>query len=115
MNSECIFCKIVNQEIPSKIIFESDDFLAFEDINPKAELHFLVIPKLHIASLNDADFTQENLLGKMTLLAPKLAKENGSKNGFRTIINCGKIGLQEVYHLHMHVLGGQKPLGGFGF
>ena len=115
MNSECIFCKIVNQEIPAKVVFENDDFLVFNDINPKAELHFLVIPKLHIATLNDADFSQENLLGRMMLLAPKIANENGSTNGFRTIINCGKIGLQEVYHLHMHILGGQKPLGGFGF
>jgi histidine triad (HIT) family protein len=105
----------VNQQIPSQGIFENDDFLAFKDIKPKAELHFLIIPKLHIATLNHADSSQESLFGRMLLLAPKLAKENGSINGFRTIINCGKIGMQEVYHLHMHVLGGQKPLSGFGF
>jgi histidine triad (HIT) family protein len=105
----------VNQQIPSQGIFENDDFLAFKDINPRAELHFLIIPKLHIATLNDAGVNQESLLGRMILLAPKLAKENGSNDGFRTIINCGKVGLQEVYHLHMHVLGGGKPLAGFGF
>ncbi len=115
MSNNCIFCKIVEKKIPSKILFESDDFLAFNDINPKAELHFLIIPKLHISTLSDAQPVHENLLGSMVLLAPKLAKRNGSPNGFRTIINCGKIGLQEVYHIHMHVLGGKKPLGGFSF
>ena len=109
MNPKCIFCQIIEKEIPSKILFENEEFLAFKDIHPKAELHFLIIPKIHIATLNDVELKQENLL------APKLAKENGSIDGFRSIINCGKIGLQEVYHLHMHVLGGQKPLGSFGF
>jgi histidine triad (HIT) family protein len=107
----CIFCKIVNGDIPSKKIYEDEEVLAFNDIHPAAPLHALVIPKKHIASLAEATMQDAAVLGKITVLAAKIAAENGSPEGFRTIINTGKIGRQDVYHVHMHVLGGPEPLG----
>lgn len=109
--SDCIFCKIIEGEIPSKKIYEDKDILAFHDIYPAAPVHFMIIPKLHIASLMEANADHQAILGKLLTMAAPLAKELGSKEGFRTIINTGKIGRQEVYHLHMHVLGGPTPLG----
>lgn len=106
----CIFCKIVRGQIPSRKVFEDDDVLAFHDIEPVAPVHVLVIPKLHLATLADADSTHESLLGKMLLVAPRLARELGSTDGFRTIINTGRIGGQEVYHLHLHIIGGPVRL-----
>jgi histidine triad (HIT) family protein len=106
MSSHCIFCKIACGEIPSRKIYEDDEVLAFHDINPVAPVHFMLIPKLHLVSLLDADETHAALLGKMLVLAPKLAKELGLVNGFRTVINSGKGGGQEVFHLHIHIIGG---------
>ena len=108
---DCIFCKIVRGEIPSRKVYEDDDVLAFHDIHPLAPVHFLIIPKLHLASLAEADMSHQALLGKMLALAPRLAREQGSPDGFRTIVNTGRVGAQEVYHLHMHVIGGPVPLG----
>jgi len=108
---DCIFCKIVRGEIPSRKVYEDDDVLAFHDIHPLAPVHFMIIPKLHLASLADADMSHQALLGKMLALAPRLAREQGSPDGFRTIVNTGRVGAQEVYHLHMHVIGGPVPLG----
>ena len=108
---DCIFCKIVRGDIPSRKVYEDDDVLAFHDIHPLAPVHFMIIPKLHLASLADADMSHQALLGKMLALAPRLAREQGSPDGFRTIVNTGRVGLQEVYHLHMHVIGGPVPLG----
>ena len=105
----CIFCKIVAGQIPSRKAYEDEDVLVFHDIQPWAPVHLLIIPKLHIATHADATPEHERLLGKMLLLAPKLAKENGADNGFRTIINTGRDGGQEVYHLHLHVIGGPRP------
>lgn len=106
--SDCIFCKIAAGEIPSRKVYEDDDVLAFHDINPAAPVHFMLIPKLHLASLDAADTAHQALLGKLLLLAPKLAKEQGLNNGFKTVINTGKGGGQVVFHLHVHVIGGGK-------
>lgn len=105
MSEDCIFCKIVNGSIPSKKIYEDEDVIAFNDINPSAKVHFLIVPKLHIESLASCEQQHQSLLGKMLLLAPKLAKEQ-SLEGFKTLINTGKDGGQLVFHIHVHVLGG---------
>jgi len=104
--SDCLFCKIIRGEIPCNKVYEDDDVLAFHDINPVAPVHFMLIPKQHISSLADAKEEHAALLGKMLLLAPQLAKEQGLDNGFRTVINTGKGGGQEVFHLHIHIIGG---------
>ena len=104
--SDCIFCKIARGEIPCRKVYEDDEVFAFHDINPVAPVHFMLIPKLHLASLAEADESHAALLAKMLLLAPKLAKEQGLDNGFRTVINTGSGGGQEVFHLHVHVIGG---------
>ena len=104
--TDCIFCKIARGEIPSKKVYEDGDVVAFHDINPVAPVHFMLIPKLHLVSLMEADESHAALLGKMLVLAPKLAKEQGLDKGFRTVINSGKGGGQEVFHLHIHVIGG---------
>ena len=107
----CIFCKIVQGQIPAQIVYEDEELLAFNDIHPKAPLHLLIIPRAHIVSLQEVGAAHAQILGKMLVLAPKLARENGSPDGFRTIINTGRVGGQEVYHLHVHVLGGPVPVG----
>ena len=106
---DCIFCKIARGEIGSSQVYEDDDVLAFRDINPKAPVHFLIIPKQHIESLAAAKPEDAALLGKMINLVPQLAKQEGCANGFRTVINAGRDGGQEVPHLHIHVLGGPRP------
>ncbi len=106
--SDCIFCKIAQGEIPSKKLYEDSDLVAFHDINPAAPVHFLIVPKEHIASLEEAHARHEMLLGRILLLAPMLAKELGLTDGFKTVINTGKGGGQVVFHLHVHVLGGGK-------
>ena len=105
----CIFCKIVAGQIPAKKVHEDDELLVFHDIHPWAPVHVLVIPRLHIAT--HADVTDEHvpLLGRMLALAPKLMAQLGVTNGFRTVINTGRDGGQEVYHLHLHVMGGPRP------
>lgn len=113
----CIFCKIVSRQIPANIVYEDDDMLAFKDINPAAPVHILVIPRQHVATLSDCNDAQ--LLGKMLALAPKLAAEHGCavtvdadgepSGGFKTLINSGPDGGQEVYHLHLHMYGGPRP------
>ncbi len=104
--NDCIFCKIARGEIPSKKVYEDDELFAFHDIHPVAPVHFMLIPKLHVVSLMEADDSHAALLGKMLVLAPRLAKEQGLDNGFRTVINSGKGGGQEVFHLHIHIIGG---------
>lgn len=105
----CIFCKIVAGQIPSKKAYEDEELLAFHDINPWAPVHVLIIPKAHIATLYDAEPGDQALLGRMMGLAPRLMRELGVSDGFRTIVNTGPNGGQEVYHLHMHVMGGPRP------
>ena len=109
---DCIFCKIVDGKIPSNKVFEDEDILAFHDIHPVAPVHFMVIPKLHIASLVQVDLSHQMLLGKMLALGSKLAVEQGCGDGWRTIINTGRVGRQEVYHLHIHIIGGKDVLPG---
>lgn len=105
---DCIFCKIVSGEIPSKKVYEDEDAYAFHDINPSAPVHLLLIPKLHIDSLASAGTKHTELLGKLLLLAPKLAKQHGLDTGFKTAIHTGRDGGQVVFHLHLHILGGGK-------
>ncbi len=114
----CIFCKIAEKKIPSTAVYEDEELLAFKDINPAAPVHLLVIPKKHYATLQDAAGAPA-LLGKMLALAPRLAEEFGCAvafdadgaptNGYKTLINSGPDGGQEVYHLHLHVIGGAHP------
>lgn len=106
---DCLFCKIVAGRIPARKVFEDDELLAFHDINPWAPVHVLVIPKTHIATLADVGAEHDALLGRMLGLAPRLMRDLGVTNGFRTLINTGHDGMQEVYHLHMHVIGGPRP------
>ncbi|HLP82574.1 MAG TPA: histidine triad nucleotide-binding protein [Nitrosomonas sp.] len=108
----CIFCKIVRKELPCNKIYEDEDLLAFNDIHPAAPVHFLLIPKLHIDSLTEIQDHHQNLVGKMLLLASRLAKEQGCDDGFRTIINTGRVGGQEVQHLHFHIIGERERLPG---
>ena len=105
MSADCIFCKIISGAIPAKKIFEDADFITFHDIKPMAKVHFLIVPKLHVETLKDCTETHQALLGKMLLLAPQLAAEQGL-TGFKTLINTGREGGQEVFHIHMHVFGG---------
>jgi histidine triad (HIT) family protein len=110
MNTQenCLFCKIVAGQIPSRKVYEDDDLLAFHDIHPKAPVHFLVIPKNHVDTLGDCGPSDADVLAKMLLKVPQLAREAGCANGFRTVINTGPDGGQEVYHLHLHVMGGPR-------
>ncbi|WP_455198284.1 histidine triad nucleotide-binding protein [Kaarinaea lacus] len=104
--SDCLFCKILAGEIPSDKIYEDDKVYVFKDIYPKADVHLLMIPREHIASLNELDESHDEVMAHMIRLLPKLAKEQGLDTGFRTIINTGKGGGQEVFHLHLHLMGG---------
>ena len=108
--NDCIFCKIAAGEIPCRKVYEDTELIAFHDINPAAPVHFMIVPKEHIASLEDCIARHEMLLGRILLLAPVLAKEQGLKDGFKTVINTGKGGGQVVFHLHVHVIGGGKLL-----
>jgi histidine triad (HIT) family protein len=104
----CLFCRIVNKEIPSNIIYEDESLLAFRDINPQAPVHILIIPKKHIAGLNHITFDDNELMGKIQNLAREIAeKENISSTGYRLVANCGKDAGQAVDHLHYHLLGGR--------
>lgn len=107
----CLFCRIVAGEIPAAKVYEDDELLAFKDIHPRAPLHLLIIPKEHIESMAALEDRHAPLMGRMMVLAQRLAAENGSPEGFRTVVNTGRVGRQEVYHLHMHLLGGPEPLG----
>ena len=109
----CIFCKIVAGQIPSKKVYEDDELLAFHDIHPWAPVHFLMIPKAHIPSMAQVGPEHEALLGRIMMLAPRLALEQGCNpypaGGFRIVVNTGAEGGQEVQHLHIHVMGGPRP------
>lgn len=105
----CIFCKIVAGRVPSRKAHEDDEILAFHDIAPWAPVHLLIIPKRHIVTHYDVTDADQALLGRMLRLAPRLMRDLGVTNGFRTVINTGEDGRQEVQHLHMHVMGGPRP------
>lgn len=105
---DCLFCKIIIKEIPAKIIFENERLLAFDDIAPRAPHHKLIIPKKHIATLNDVEEQDAVLLGEMLIAAQKLAKDLGiDKEGYRTVLNCNQGAGQTVFHVHVHLLGGR--------
>ena len=106
---DCIFCQIVAGKVPSKIVYQDEEVIAFNDINPQAPIHLLIIPKKHIPSLAHLPEEQSPIIGNMTNIANQLAKGEGiSESGYRLVINCGKEGGQLVPHLHMHLLGGRK-------
>ena len=108
--SDCIFCRIARGEIPASKVYEDDLVLAFKDIAPQAPVHILVIPKQHIATLSDARGEDSAVLGQLLAVTPRIAAEQGCSDGFRSIINTGRVGGQEVYHLHLHILGGTTAL-----
>ncbi len=103
---DCLFCKIAKKEIPSEIVFESDDVLAFRDINPQAPVHILVVPKLHISTLEEIDENNSSLIGKLIHAASQIAK-NSKLEGYRLVLNCREISGQSVFHIHCHLLGGR--------
>ncbi|MDP3010260.1 MAG: histidine triad nucleotide-binding protein [Methylococcales bacterium] len=105
--TDCLFCKMVNGDIQPNVVFESDDVLAFHDIDPKAPVHILIIPKRHISTLNDLDDAE--LGGQLLQTAARLAKQLGfADDGYRTVFNCNKMGGQAVYHLHLHLMAGRQ-------
>ncbi len=107
--TECLFCRIINGDIPSKIVLEDDRIFAFEDINPQAPTHILIIPKQHFASLNEAPADSEELLGHILIKARAIAQERGLKeSGYRLVLNTGRDSGQEVFHIHFHLLGGRR-------
>jgi len=106
---DCLFCKIVEKQIPAEIVYENDKVLAFKDIDPKAPVHILIIPKEHITTLNDMKEKHTEVMGQIILVAKSLAKEFGiDEKGYRTVFNCNKEGGQAVYHIHLHLLGGRQ-------
>jgi histidine triad (HIT) family protein len=109
MTDSCIFCRIAKGEIPAGKVYEDGEIVVFKDIHPAAPVHLLMIPKEHIENLMTAGSQHETLLGRMLVLAPRLAREQGATDGFRIVVNNGPDGGQEVYHLHVHVLGGPRP------
>jgi len=109
--TDCIFCKIVEGKIPSRKVYEDGDMLAFHDINPQAPVHFMIVPKRHIDSLATCQDSDATVLGRMFAMVGRLASQQGATDGFRTIVNTGRVGRQDVYHLHIHILGGKEPLG----
>jgi histidine triad (HIT) family protein len=110
-HADCIFCRIVRGEIPARKVYEDEELLAFHDINPVAPMHLLVIPKQHLSTLYDATEEHHHALGSMLMLAGRIAREQGAVDGFRSIINTGRVGGQEVYHLHLHLIAGPQHLG----
>ena len=109
MAGGCIFCRIVAGEVPSDIVYQDEDFLAFRDISPQAPIHVLIIPKTHITSLAEFAEGRQELVGRLIIIAKKLAEKEGiAKKGYRLVINCGPDGGQMVPHLHLHLIGGKR-------
>lgn len=107
---DCLFCKIANKELPAQFVYEDEDVVAFQDIQPQAPVHILIIPRKHIDRLSNLESSDAHLIGLLTMAAKKLAKENNiDESGFRILMNCNDNAGQTVFHLHMHLLGG-KPL-----
>lgn len=113
MSHDCLFCKISKGELPSKKVYEDDEFFAFHDINPAAPVHLLVVPKQHVTSMQTVDDTDADWLGRLMVLAARIAQDNGCRpgpeGGFRLVTNTGADGGQEIDHLHLHILGGERP------
>jgi histidine triad (HIT) family protein len=110
MSEDCLFCKIVGGQIPADLVYEDERILAFRDISPQAPLHVLIVPRKHVATLNDADEQDRELLGHILLTAKGIAAENGVQGGYRVVNNCGEPAGQSVFHIHFHLLGG-RPMG----
>ncbi|MDR1136129.1 MAG: histidine triad nucleotide-binding protein [Clostridiales Family XIII bacterium] len=108
--SDCIFCKIAEKEIPSKLVYEDDDILCFHDLEPQAPVHVLIIPKKHIGSLDEAGADDIAVLGALLIKVKAIAASLGLENGYRLVNNCGEDGMQTVKHLHFHLLGKRKML-----
>ena len=108
---DCLFCRIVRGEIPARKAYEDDVFVAFHDISPAAPVHLLMVPRFHVENLYDADLRHQAMLGHMLGTAGRLAREQGCEDGFRVVINNGRVGRQEVYHLRLHLMRGTEPLG----
>lgn len=109
MEADCLFCKIVNRELPADIVFEDDEVVAFNDISPQAPTHLLIIPKKHVATVNELTDAEIDLPGKLILRAKAIASEKGiAETGYRLIMNCNEQGGQTVYHIHLHLLGGRQ-------
>lgn len=107
---DCLFCKIINKEVSSEIVYEDDKFISFKDINPKAPIHFLIVPKKHIPSIDHLEIEDKELIGGLFLTAKKIAREQGaSKKGYKLVFNVGKGGGQLIDHIHLHLLSG-KPV-----
>ena len=106
--ADCIFCKIIKGESPAKFVYQDEQIVAFKSIDPAAPVHILIIPKKHIEKLQDMSDNESDLLGKLILAAKKIAIQEKINQGFKIIINCGREGGQEVFHLHVHLLGGWK-------
>lgn len=108
MTKDCLFCRIVNKELPAKIVHEDEQAIAFEDINPQAPTHILIVPRKHIAGLNEAAAEDAALLGQLHLLAAELARQRGiAESGYRVVLNNGRGAGQSIFHLHLHLLGGR--------
>ncbi|HEX4944143.1 MAG TPA: histidine triad nucleotide-binding protein [Usitatibacteraceae bacterium] len=107
---DCVFCRIAAGEIPSRKVFEDDEIVAFHDIQPVAPVHLLMVPKAHVDSLADCSPEHAPVLGRMMAMAGRLAREQGATDGFRLIVNTGRVGRQDVYHLHIHIIGGPDRL-----
>ena len=105
---DCLFCKIIEGKIPAKKVYEDDRVFVFEDINPQAPTHVLLIPKKHIEGLNKADADDADILGYLHLVAAKLGRERGIEDGYRTVLNVGPNSGQSVFHLHLHLIGGRN-------
>ena len=107
--SEDLFLKIIEREIPADIVYESEEILAFRDINPQAPVHVLIIPKVQIRTVNDIEPKHTDLIGKMFLVAAEIARDEGfAEDGYRVVMNCNQAGGQLVYHIHLHLLGGRQ-------
>ncbi|UCH38776.1 MAG: histidine triad nucleotide-binding protein [Gammaproteobacteria bacterium] len=110
--SDSIFTRIIKRELPADIVYEDDDIIAFRDINPQAPTHVLIVPKVEIATVNDIKPEQAELIGNLVLVAQKIALDEGiAEDGFRLVVNCNRHGCQEVFHLHMHLVGGRQLRG----
>ena len=115
MVEDCLFCRIASGEMHSDVVYQDDEFFAFRDINPQAPTHVLIIPKTHFDSLVEISDQQENLMGRMVIIAKKLAEKEGiAKSGYRLVLNCGSEGGQVVPHLHLHLIGGRQLNGKIG-
>lgn len=109
MPDDCLFCKIVNQDIPSEFLYEDDAIVVFRDINPQAPVHLLIVPKQHIRSVNDLSVDDQAIVGKLFMVAKQMADEQGiSKSGYKLLFNVERGGGQVIFHLHLHLLGGWK-------